>query len=187
MKQSLSRLWYLVAVALFAIGAGYGAHSCAGAWSTFQDMPRAVMPGTATLHLAAGDHTAYVESGAVIDGVVYRAAPGTLQCSLVAADGAAARLLPMSGSVSYDINGVHGQGLFSVEVPRTGEYVIDCDGDDDNRVVIAIGDGLVGAVLIGVGSIIAGFMAAIGAVLVVHLQRRRARIEAVPVASIGRL
>ena len=187
MKHSPSRLWYLVAVALFAIGAAVGGNSCAGAWSTFQDMPRAVMPGTATLHLAAGDHTAYVESGAVVDGVVYSAAPGTLQCSLVTADGTAARLSAMTASVTYDVGGVHGRGLFDVEVPRAGDYVLDCDGDDDNRVVIAVGGGMVGAVLIGALFIVGGFMAAIGAVLIVHLRRRKAQIAPVPATAIGRL
>ena len=184
-----SRIWYIVAVAVFLAGI-----SAAGilAWSAYSNldrsMDRVVVPGSKVLSLdEPGTYTIYHETHSVVDGRVY--ASETISGMRVhvtdEAGGAAIPVTTPTGTTRYSTSGHTGVSVLAFEIGRPGRYRIDAGydgGRTEPAVVLAIGQlsvgGLVMTIFGAIGSAVAGVIGGIVIALITYFTRDRARRRA---------
>jgi hypothetical protein len=181
-----SRVWYVVAVALFLIGAaGAGALIWSALSGLDSGMTRIVVPGSSVLALSRpGAYTIFHETNAVIDGRVYasRTIDG-LRVSVAEEPGAAAVPVTVPRMSSrYEYGGHTGVSVLAFEIARPGNYRLDARYDGGRtgpQAVLAIGQGflgrLFGTIFGAIGAMFAGTIAAVAIASVTFFTGRRAR------------
>jgi len=152
-----SPLWFVVA-GLFAI-AGFvaaGLYLWPRLGSVDAGLLRVVVPGNSMLVLAKpGTYTIFHERQSVVDGQYYASdTVAGLRVGLVAeATGAPVRVEPAT-STSYSIGSRQGASIFAFTVDQPGRYRL-TTGLASGQAVLAIGQGMVGAIFALVGMTIA--------------------------------
>jgi hypothetical protein len=151
-----SPLWFVVA-GLIAI-AGF---VCAGLYlwprlgSVDAGLIRIVVPGSATLTLdKPGTYTIFHEKQSVVDGRYYASdTVAGLRADVVAEGGAPVPVEP-SGGTSYSVGGRQGVSIFAFTIDRPGRYRL-TTSLASGQAVLAIGQGMFGAIFKLVGGTIA--------------------------------
>jgi hypothetical protein len=152
-----SPIWFVVA-GLIAI-AGFvaaGLYLWPRLCSVDAGMIRVVVPGNATLDLGkAGTYTIFHERQSVVDGQFYASdSVAGLRVGLVAeATNAPVRIEPAT-STSYSMGSRQGASIFAFTVDRPGRYRLTTNLTG-SQAVLAIGQGMFGAIFALVGGTIA--------------------------------
>jgi hypothetical protein len=90
--------------------------------------------------------------------------------------------LDRTSGPTYDRDGKQGTGVRSVDIDRTGTYVLSATADDDTEAVIRVGrDPAAGVAALRVGAVIALVVGVVGGVLLLVLRPRPSRVLAPPV------
>jgi hypothetical protein len=146
-------------------------------------LTRIVVPGTSELTLAEpGSYTIYHEYESVIDGRIYSSQNiSGLEVGLVEEDGGAMiPIVPSSGSTRYSVSGHSGVSVLNFTISLPGKYRLTAAygaGRSGPTTVLAIGQGLLGRLLLtifaAIGLSFAGFGAALAIGLITFFKRRR--------------
>ena len=153
-----SRAWFWVAGVLLLAGLA------AGAWLFWSGLfgpdgqigqvrryHRAPIPGAATMDLAPGGYTVFVEAPGVGDDV----SPPRPDVTVTGPDGIPVPLLPYQGRLTYRAAGHEGVALSTLRITAAGTYRLSVDGDPCPGCDVAVGPGTKpGSIL----SIIAGVL-----------------------------
>jgi hypothetical protein len=180
-RRSPSRAMYLLPLALLALGIG----SCAKMFGSFDHLPRALAPGESTVKLAGGSYAVMIELKSQLNGRVYETSSVSgLGCKLTSADGTPVELEKSSTHLSYTSSSYQGQSAWSIDVPRAGDYQLDCGYDDaeaGSPVVVAFmpggGGSFFSSILLTLGGVFGGFVSLI---VVFVLRHRRPPREPLP-------
>ncbi len=167
--------WFALTIVPIAVAALLTVNEFRGLSSEIRGMQRVVVPGEGVVTLDAGEHVAYGETASVVGGTAYHTSSFSTSCALVDdSSGEAVTLTATTGTTEYSLAGFSGTAMFDFTIPRAGAYRLTCTGDS-TPAVIAIGDGLgwniVRLVLIPLASLP---VAALVALAVFLLRRRRA-------------
>jgi hypothetical protein len=173
-------LWFVVA-GLIAVASGVAAslYLLPRLGSVDAGLIRVVVPGNATLTLdKPGTYTIFHEKHSVVDGKYYASDTVTgLRVELVAeADDAPVPIVEPSTTTSYSLANRGGVSIFAFTIDRPGRYRLTTNLAN-GQVVLAIGQGMVGAALRLIGAttaiVCAGFAVAGIIVLIVIWQRSK--------------
>ncbi|HXP02852.1 MAG TPA: hypothetical protein VN808_01950 [Stellaceae bacterium] len=146
-------------------------------------LTRMVVPGTSVLTLhEAGTYTIFHEADSVVDGKLY-SAPNIagLSVSVTAeANGQAIAVVEPGFSSSYSIGGHSGKSVLAFDIAKPGRYRLGAaysGGRTEPQTVLAVSRGflgrLIGAIFGAIGSVFAGFIAALVLVLTTYFRRRK--------------
>ena len=164
---------YLLPLALLALGIG----SCVKMFGSFDHLPRALVPGQSTVKLTGGSHTIMIELKSQLNGRVYEAdRVSGLGCSLTSTDGTPVELETPSTHLSYKWSSHQGESAWSIDVPRAGDYQLDCgydEGEDGSPVVLAFMPGGGGSFLSSILLTVGGALGALVSVIVIFVLRQR--------------
>lgn len=178
-----SRLWYVLAGAIVAVG--FSLMAALLIWQLpylTKGMQRVVMPGEASLILEPGTYTIFNEYRTQVDGKFYSGAPlDGLVLKIVGPNGSELDLdEPMSSR--YSVGGRHGVAAYAFTVTEPGPHTLKAKYEEGGRgykVVLAVGQGFVTAILVlvfGCLSLVFGSIGIAAAIAVpVHRKRRDAR------------
>lgn len=172
-----SRKWYWLLPALVAAGIANLVFQLASMESDVEGMQRAVMPGSASIALPAGDTTLYLERTSWLNGEVYEVT-GSVQVRCRVTDPAGAPVSierPMS-SVSYTTGRYVGVGMFDLHVAAAGTYQLTCEAP--SRLVLAVGRGVGTRILVAVLGTFLGLGLGVAAFVVVLVRRSNQRRNA---------
>ena len=169
----MSRLWYLASLVPLVIGGAVAYVVMSGLMHDIEGMQRVVVPGEATLALEAGDHVVYGELVSIVDGVAYMNTSFRVRCAVTGPEGASAKLVAASSKASYGMGGYQGESLFELNVSESGSYRFSCEGDD-KPAVVAIGQGIGSAIVLGISAGLAGFIGVVVVFFVIRRLRRQA-------------
>jgi hypothetical protein len=149
---------------------------------------RMVVPDSSVLTLdEPGTYTIYHEADSVVDGKLY-SAPNIAGLSVnvtAEANGQAIAVVVPGFSSSYSIGGHSGKSVFAFDITAPGRYRLSAaysGGRGEPQTVIAVGRGffgrLIGTIFGAIGSVFAGFIAALVLVLTTYFGRRKMLREA---------
>lgn len=131
---------YALSAALVVAGIAVGVVGVLRLVDSVESMPRAVMPGAATIELPAGDSAVFVETSSVIDGVVMSSDdPGPLRCLIEGVADDPVMVVPRR-EVSYAIGSYEGRLAFDIEGARAGAHRVSCESSG-GRFVLAFATG----------------------------------------------
>jgi len=133
-----SKPWYVVGLALIAVGVGIAYRACTEMIDDVQAMQRVLMPGKAPIDLPAGSSTLYFEQGSVVGGAVYEVAGDiSFECAVVDAEFNKLAIDKPTVHETYGFYGYSGSSFADVVAPAAGRYTLLCDGRE--KFVMAIG------------------------------------------------
>jgi hypothetical protein len=177
---SPSKWWYLLGVLLPVVGCGATlALGLGGLSDKVEAMQRVVVPGQATITLEAGSHTAFYETRSRVDGQSFATGDNLsgLRCNITSSSGQRAEISSSSSSTSYSFGSHAGVSLFDIDVEAAGDYLFACsysEAGKTNAVVIAIGSGMMAAIIKLVIPAALFGIAGIVVLVVVYRKRKRA-------------
>jgi hypothetical protein len=180
-----SRLGYVLAAICLTAGTSIAIWLAMSAYARLQNaLTRVVVPGAIVLTLdEAGRYTIYHEPESVVDGQLY-AAPNIagLHVAVTGEDGKAVAVATPWISGSYAIGSHSGKSVWAFEIPAPGRYRLTAGysaGQTEPQTVLAVGRDFFGRALAtifgAIGSVFAGFVAALVLALTTYLRRRRLR------------
>ena len=175
----LSRRWYLLCLVPIAICAPIALFLLKGLMDDVAAMPRFAVPGASTMKLAAGDYTAFAETRTILGGEAVRN-DGTWSatCTLADSQGRPVTLDSVGSThTKYALGDYAGSSLWTFTIPGADTYAWTCTSasGDARTGVLAVGQGVGGAVVKAVLVILAGVFSAVAPFLLVFLRRRRAK------------
>jgi uncharacterized membrane protein len=173
-KVRPGRVWYLLALALFAAGVAWLIVGIMSVVSTVNDLQRVPLPAGGTVSLShSGSYTIYYEGPGAQSGDIpsfhIRVAP--------ASSGAAVSGLTQYGAtVTYHIGSHQGRAVFTLHVTSPGRFAVTTAGAPaagaDLAIGGSIGSGIVSALLPAIPLIILGLLGGL-LVLVIRIVRGR--------------
>lgn len=139
-----SRLWYLLAVAIFVAGmAAMGVFLASRLAGLGETLVQVVVPGEAELALETGSYTIFHERRSTVDGRIFSAdSIAGLGVTLASAAGEPVALAPTSMSSNYEFAGRSGTGAFEFEIGEPGVYLLSAayrEGAAGPETVLAVG------------------------------------------------
>lgn len=147
-----SRLWYLLAIAIFVAGmAGMGAFLSSQLSGLGDDLEQMVVPGEREFELEAGSYTIFHERVSIVNGRIYNADGTGLGVTLTSTSGAPVTLTLTSTSSSYEFAGRRGAAVLQFEIRTPGAYLLSAayrEGAAGPETVLAIGSGFAGNLLL---------------------------------------
>ena len=153
---------------MLLLGIGLAVVQFLGMSRRLAGMSRALMPGTATVQLAAGETPFYAELESEVNGAVVKYPPGQFEC--VPSDPAAATLSRSSTKVNYSLGGFTGELVFVANAKQAAEVSVSCTG---TSFVLAWGVGVGAGIVAAVGSAFGGVALAL-IIAIITWRRRRA-------------
>lgn len=192
-----SPLWFVVAAVIALATAGGSAHFLMSRLETLDTLlTRVVVPGSSVLALdKRGDYTIFHEEKSFVDGQYYasKSVEGLRVALTAEASGAAVKIHVPTGSSSYSIGNREGTSIYGFTIDEPGRYRLTANlasGRAEPKAVLAIGQGMMGALLsmiFGMMAIIFGGLGVAGLiVLVTVLQRSKAARNRAPSIEPGR-
>jgi hypothetical protein len=169
----------LVAGVSFAVWLGLSAY-----WRLQNMLTRVVVPGNDVLVLnEPGTYTIYHEPESVVDGQLYSAENvAGLRVTVAGGDGKPVAVTAPAISSSYTIGGHSGKAVWAFEIATPGSYRLSAAypaGHAGPQTVLAIGRdvfwGIFRSIFGAIGSVMAGFAAALALVLTTYFRRQRMR------------
>jgi hypothetical protein len=169
----------LIAGVSVAIWLGLSAY-----WRLQGALTRVVVPGNDVLTLAEpGSYTIYHEPESVVDGQLYSAQDiAGLRVTVTDGDGKPVAVTAPGISSSYTIGGHSGKSVWAFEIAVPGSYRLSAQypaGRTGPQTVLAIGHDvfwtLFRNIFGAIGSVVAGFVAALTLVLTTYFRRQRMR------------
>lgn len=147
-----SRLWYLLAIAIFVAGmAGMGAFLSNQVSGLGDDLEQMVVPGEREFELEAGSYTIFHERVSIVNGRIYNAdGIAGLGVTLTSAAGAPVALTLTSTNSSYEFAGRRGAAILQFEIRTPGAYLLSAayrEGAAGPETVLAIGSEFAGNLL----------------------------------------
>jgi hypothetical protein len=155
-------------------------------WSAFaalqNALTRVVVPGTSTLTLdQPGNYTIFHEAESVVDGKLYSVQTiSGLRVTMTSEDGTPIDVVVPGMSSSYAIGGHSGQSVLSFDIAAPGRYRLTAayaDGRTEPKTVLAVAHAFFGRLILAIfgaiGSVFAGFAAALAFGLTTYFRRRR--------------
>lgn len=173
-KVRPGRVWYLVALAVFAAGVAWLIVGVMSVLSTVNDLQRVPLPGGGTVSLPhSGSYTIYYEGPGAQSGDI----PSFHVRVTAASSGAAVSGLAQYGAtVTYHIGSHQGRAVFTLHVTSPGTFTVTAAGAPASGADLAIGgsigSGIVSALLPAIPLIILG---ALGAVMLLVIRIVRSR------------
>jgi hypothetical protein len=169
------RIWYLVALAIFAVAAAwliYGIFSFVG---TVDGLQRVPLPAGGTVNLGhGGGYVIYYEGPGAQDGNIpsfdVHVTPASPGASVI-------RLAPYQSSVNYSIGSHQGRAVLTLNIARPGKFAISASGAQGAGADLAIGGSvaraIVGIVLPGLPLMILAFVGGL-LVFIIRIIRKSA-------------
>jgi hypothetical protein len=147
-------------------------------WQSVERMPRALVPGTATVTLDDGTNLVYAEVGIPFAGALHEPDEVDLTCTFIERDGTRRDARRPSFGAEYEFGDRIGVAQLAVELVTPGDYQLTCQNASNEQVVVAVGGDFTNAIVVGGcashGSLWGGILVAI----VVFFRRRSARKRA---------
>jgi hypothetical protein len=179
-----SRIGYFLAAILLLAGLGGAGYLV---WSGLSGIGsaivRVVVPGSGEMTLdEPGTYTIYHETESIIDGRVSSVATiDGLSVTVTEVSGGGAIPVTAPGMhATYTIGGHSGVSVLAFDIARPGRYRFGAaydDGRTEPKTVLAVDRGLFGrllrTILVAIGSVFAGFIAALTLALTTYFRRRR--------------
>lgn len=138
-----SRLWYLLAVAIFVAGmTGMGVFLSNRLASLGENLVQVVVPGQTEVALNEGSYTIFHERQSTVDGRFFSFdGIAGLGVTLTSAEGEAIALTPPSTNSGYEFGGRSGTAVFEMEIVDPGVYLLSAAYRDavGPETVLAIG------------------------------------------------
>jgi hypothetical protein len=151
-------------------------------WRLQNALTRVVVPGDDVLTLdEPGNYTIYHEPESVVDGQLYSAENITgLRVTVMGGDGKPVAVTAPAISSSYTIGGHSGKAVWGFQIATPGSYHLSAlypAGRTGPQTVLAIGRdvlwGIFRSIFGAIGSVMAGFAAALALVLTTYFRRQR--------------
>lgn len=173
-KVRPGRIWYLVALAIFAAGVAWLIYGLTSLVGTVNDLQRVPLPGGGAVNLThSGGYTIYYEGPGAQSGNL----PSLHIDIAPVSPGAAVSSLKQYGStVTYNIGSHQGRAVLTLQVTSPGRFAVTATGAPVTGADLAfggsIGNGIVGALLPAIPLVILGVLSAM-VLLIVRIIRKR--------------
>lgn len=189
-----SRVWYVIALGLFAFGIASGVAAWQYFAGLFKNIERVLIPGGSIVRLAEpGTYTVMQESRSVFDGRVFDVPASSvppISIAIQTADGVSLSVAPSTSDVTYSFPRYAGVSIAEFTIGEPGDYTIAgaYEGADGPQVVLAITKNPGSRIVGGLGKLFLagflGFIAAITALITVFRRfRARRRLQGPPTAT----
>jgi hypothetical protein len=173
-KVRPGRLWYLVALALFAAGLAWLIVGIVNLGTTVNDLQRVPLPAGGTISFSSsGSYTVYYEGPGSQSNQI---PPYNIHVTPASAGAAVSGLTTYGSSVTYNIGSHHGRAVLTLHVTKPGRFRVSATGRQGTGADLAFGgsiaNGVVGVLLPGVPLMIIGVLAAV-LLLIIRIVRKR--------------
>jgi len=174
-KLQPGRVWYLVALVIFAVGAAWLVYSIFAFAGTVNGLQRVPLPAGGTVNLGhSGGYVVYYEGPGAQSGSI----PSVNVRVTPASPGAAVTSLThYQSSVTYGVGSHQGRAVLGLAIAHPGKFVISAAGAAPAGADLAVGGsiarGIVGIVLPGVPLMILAFLGGL-TVFIVRIVRKSA-------------
>lgn len=174
-KLRPGRIWYLVALVIFAAAAAWLIYSIFAFAGTVNGLQRVPLPGGGTVSLGhSGGYIVYYEGPGSQSGNIPSIG---VHVTPVSPGASVAGLTQYQSSVTYSIGSHHGRAVLTLNIARPGRFAISASGAPGAGADLAIGGsiarGIVGIVLPGVPVMILAFVGGL-VVFIIRVSRKSA-------------
>jgi hypothetical protein len=174
-KLRPGRIWYLVALVIFAAAAAWVTSGFVSFAGTVNGLQRVPLPAGGTVNLEhSGGYVVYYEGPGSQSGNI----PSFNVHVTPASPGASAvSLTRYQSSVTYSVSSHQGRAVLTLNIARPGKFTVSAPGAPEADADLAIGgsvaQGIVGIILPGVPLMILAFLGGL-AVLIIRITRKSA-------------
>jgi hypothetical protein len=168
------RIWYLVAIALFAAGLAWLIVGIVSIGNTVNSLQRVPVPAGGTISLGhGGGYIVYYEGPGAQSGRIQRF---NIQVAPASSGAGVPSLTQYSSELTYNIGSHHGRAVLTLHITRPGTFRVTTTGSPPAGSDLAFGgsiaSGIVGALLPGLPLILIGLLGAV-TLLVIRIVRKR--------------
>jgi hypothetical protein len=180
-KLRPGRIWYLVALVIFAAAAAWLIYSVFSFVGTVNGLQRAPLPAGGTVNLGhSGGYVVYYEGPGAESGNI----PSfNIRVTPVSDGASVASLAHYQSSVTYSVGSHQGRAVLTLDIARPGKFAISASGAQASGADLAIGGsvarGIVGIVVPGVPLMILAFLGGL-VVFIIRIVRKSAMRRAQP-------
>ena len=173
-KVRPGRVWYLVALALFAAGLAWLIFGIVSLGNTVNDLQRVPLPAGGTISLKhSGGYIVYYEGPGAQSGKIPRF---NIHVTPASSGAAVSSLTQYGQQVTYNIGSHHGRAVLTLHVTKPGTFRVSATGPQVAGADLAFGgsiaSGVVGILLPGVPLIIVGLLGGL-LLLIIRIVRKR--------------
>jgi hypothetical protein len=180
-KLRPGRIWYLVALVIFAAAAAWLIYSVFSFVGTVNGLQRVPLPAGGTVNLGhSGGYTVYYEGPGAESGNI----PSfNIRVTPVSGGASVTGLAHYQSSVTYSVGSHQGRAVLTLDIARPGKFAISASGAQAAGADLAIGGsvarGIVGIVVPGVPLMILAFLGGL-VVFIIRIVRKSALRRAQP-------
>jgi hypothetical protein len=173
-KVRPGRIWYLVAIAIFAAGLAWLIVGIVSIGNTVNNLQRVPLPAGGTISLAhSGGYIVYYEGPGAQNGQI----PGfRIQVAPASSGAGVPSLTQYTSQLTYNIGSHHGRAVLTLHITRPGTFRVTTTGSPPSGSDLAFGgsiaSGIVGALLPGLPLILIGLLGAV-TLLIIRIIRKR--------------
>lgn len=173
-KVRPGRIWYLVAIAVFAAGLAWLIVGIVSIGNTVNNLQRVPLPAGGTISLAhTGGYIVYYEGPGAQNGQI----PGfRIQVAPASSGAGVPSLTRYTSDLTYNIGSHHGRAVLTLHITRPGTFKVTTTGSPPSGADLAFGgsiaSGIVGALLPGLPLILIGLLGAV-TLLIIRIVRKR--------------
>jgi hypothetical protein len=176
-KVRPGRIWYLVALAIFAAGLAWLIVGIVSIGNTVNNLQRVPLPAGGTISLGhSGGYIVYYEGPGAQNGQI----PGfRIQVAPASSGAGVPSLTQYSSQLTYDVGSHHGRAVLTLHITRPGTFRVTTTGSPPSGSDLAFGgsiaSGIVGALLPGLPLILIGLLGALTLLIIRSTCTRRPR------------